>query len=180
MGGKKGADLPSKTQYMFVWFFSVSGQLLLTLTLYLCLCSSYCTRSTGVEAAGRLVSPVQPSPAGARPPGLRPHRHLASCIHSFILWISWVLSSFSSSCRSSLPCVPCLIFGTGWVFPRILSVLFCFMPFVGLLGFLILQCLSVAMVISCHIVLGDVLLLILLITTMLPKTMADVESDDND
>lgn len=59
-------------------------------------------------------------------------------------------------------------------------MLFCFMSCVGLLGFLILQCLSVAIVISCHIVLGDVLLLILLITTTLPKMMADVESDDND
>lgn len=52
--------------------------------------------------------------------------------------------------------------------------------FVDFLGFLILQCLFVAIVISCHIVLGDVLLLILLITAMLPQMMADVESDDND
>lgn len=59
-------------------------------------------------------------------------------------------------------------------------MLFCFMSCVGLLGFLILQCLSVAIVISCHIVLGDVLLMILLITTTLPKMMADVKSDDND
>lgn len=59
-------------------------------------------------------------------------------------------------------------------------MLFCFMSCVSLLGFLILQCLSVAIVISCHIFLGDVLLLILLITTTLPKMMADVESHDND
>lgn len=56
----------------FLKVFSVSESLLLTLTLYLCLCFSYCTRSTGVEAPGRLVSPVQPSPAGACSPGLRP------------------------------------------------------------------------------------------------------------
>lgn len=54
------------------------------------------------------------------------------------------------------------------------------MSCVGLPGFLILQCLPVAIAISCHIVRGDVLLLILLITTTLPKMMADVECDDND
>lgn len=55
-------------------------------------------------------------------------------------------------------------------------MLFLFLSCVGLLSFLILQCLSVAIVISCHIVLGDVLLLILLII-MLSKMRADVESD---
>lgn len=59
-------------------------------------------------------------------------------------------------------------------------MLFCFMSCVVLLGFLILQHLSVAIVISCHVVLADVLLLILLITTTLPKMMANVGSDDND
>lgn len=58
-------------------------------------------------------------------------------------------------------------------------MLFCFMSCVGLLCFLVLQCLSVAMVISCHIVLGDLMLLTLLITATLPKMMTDVESDVN-
>lgn len=119
---------------------------------------------------------AEPSRGSLAPPGLDPID-------------TWPVASTYSSCGSlefclafplHAPCVPCLIFGTGWVFPRILSVLFCFMSCVSLLGFLILQCLSVAIVISCHIVLGDVLLLILLITTTLPKMMADVESDDND
>lgn len=100
--------------------------------------------------------------------------HTWPCIHLFILWISRVLSSLSSSCPSSLLCVPCLIFGTGWVFPRILSVLFCFMSCVSLLCFLVLQCLSVAVVISCLKILGDLLLVILLSTVTLPMMMTDV------
>lgn len=53
------------------------------------------------------------------------------------------------------------------------------MSCVSLLCFLVLQCLSVAVVISCLIILGDLLLVILLITATLPKMMTDVESDVN-
>lgn len=51
-----------------------------------------------------LYSRAQQGLAGS--PGLRPHTHLASCIHLFILWISPDLSCLSSSCPSSLPSVP--------------------------------------------------------------------------
>lgn len=148
------------------------------------LCISACASVTVLAAqASKLLAtlflPYSRAQQGISPLGSDPQTHLARCIHLFILWISRVLSCLSSLCPSSLLCVPCLIFRTGWVFPRILSVLFCFMSCVGLLCFLVLQCPCFAIVISCHIVLGDLLLLTLLITATLPKMMTDVESDVN-
>lgn len=157
--GKKGADHPSKRQNMVLF-------LIYSLSLNDCcshwLCISACASVTALAAQAlkllaALFLPYSQAQQGLAPLGSDPHTHLARCIHLFILWISRVLSCLSSSCPSSLLCVPCLIFGTGWVFPRILSVLFCFMSCISLLCFLVLQCLSVAVVISC-LILGDLLL----------------------
>ncbi|XP_056907536.1 phosphatidylinositol phosphatase PTPRQ-like [Takifugu flavidus] len=60
-----------------------------------------------------LFLPYSQAQQGLAPLGSDPNTHLARCIHLFILWISRVLSCLSSSCPSSLLCVPCLIFGTG-------------------------------------------------------------------
>lgn len=182
--------------FFLLTVFSVSEWLLLILTLYLCLCSSCSTLSTSTGPPGHLVSPAQQkAQQGLTPLGSDPHTHLAPHIHLFILWMSQVLSPpFPFISPFFLLCVPCVIFGRAEAmnrmsifsstrfFPKVFSVWvsllnasvwavnsirYCFC--VCLLCCFTLLCLCVAKVMSCRIVLLDVLLLVLLITTKLPK-----------
>lgn len=114
--GKKGADHPSRARDTFCMICMISScprslnDLLLTLTLYLCLCSSFFALAAQAwKLLAALFLPYSRAQQGLAPPGSDPHTLLARCIHLLISWISRVLSCLSSS----LLCVPCLIFGSG-------------------------------------------------------------------